>query len=196
MASRRSLFNGSGHGIARFFSMMRYGFVLFSLLSYAGASAQNMKNFYRQTQHAEGTLYFVLPREMPCDETKSIEAAGPMSYDYTYLDARDSVAMLMTVATDRSFVPDSVRIETHLTEFRCAVEPIYCVAVRRGWQSRFRCVVPYGFWEEMYTGDDPFVLCVFSVGGEVRLGFSDKKREREKIRPYFERLQETIRLNR
>lgn len=128
------------------FSTMKRLFVFFSLLSCVGGSAQDMKNFYRQAGHDEGTLYFVLPREMACCGAKPGGFSGSLSYDYTYLDARDSVTMLMTVATDGIFEADSVCFETVQGAFGFGVEPIFRMAGKREWQSRLRCVVPYGLW--------------------------------------------------
>ncbi len=178
------------------FSTMKRLFVFFSLLSCVGGSAQDMKNFYRQAGHDEGTLYFVLPREMACCGAKPGGFSGSLSYDYTYLDARDSVTMLMTVAADGIFEADSVCFETVQGAFGFGVEPIFRMAGKREWQSRLRCVVPYGLWEEMYSASEPFVLRVFSSESGACLRFSDKGKIWKKIRPYFGKLQETIRLNR
>ncbi len=175
---------------------MKRLFVLFSLLSCVGASAQTMKNFYRQAKHDEGTLYFVLPREMACCEAKPREVAGSLSYDYTYLDSRDSVTVLMTVTTGWAFEADSVCFEIARGAWGFGVEPIYCTVGKRERQNRLRCIVPYDLWVEMYRAPEPFVLRIFSSENGVELGFSDKRKTWEKIRPYFERLQETIRLNR
>ena len=178
------------------FSTMKRLFVLFSLLSCVGGSAQNMKNFYRQAKHDEGTLYFVFPREMACCEAGPGGFSGSLSYDYTYLDARDSVAMLMTVATDGVFEADSVCFETVRGAFGFGAEPIYRTAGKREWRSRLRCVVPYDLWAEMYRASEPFVLRVYSSKSGAGPGFSDKRKTWKKIRPYFGTLQETIRLNR
>ena len=86
-------------------------------------TAQNPDRFCIQTLHPEGVLYFVLPRKMP--EMNGI-CRKPLYYDYTYLDARDSVSLLMTVTAGRPLVVDSLQITTSLKEYRHRLERIYC----------------------------------------------------------------------
>ena len=156
-------------------------------------TAQNPDRFCIQTLHPEGVLYFVLPRKMP--EMNGI-CRKPLYYDYTNMDASDSVSLLMTVTAGRPLVVDSLQITTSLKEYRHRLERIYCKPVKRGWEYRFRSTIDYKEWERMYRESEPFILTLSSTKENLRLDFSDVPRKWEKIRNDFIDLQTLIQLNR
>lgn len=158
--------------------------------------AQNLKGFYVQKIHTDGLLYFVYPQKMAGMKENMKLCRGPLSYDYTYLDARDSVTLLVTVETYAVFSADSLFVSLpDGSRHACAAEMIYCEPHKNAWRCRLRCMLPYGTWEQMYR-DKPFTLTLFSAKGGVSLCFKDKAGAWSKVCARFARLQEMIRLNR
>lgn len=171
-----------------------YFFVI--LLAGLPLGAQNLKGFYVQKMHPDGLLYFVYPQKMPEVKGGVKLCRGPLSYDYTYLDARDSVTLLVSVETNKAFRADSLFVDLpDGSRYACATEMIYCEPFKNIWKCRLRCVLPYGKWEQMYR-TEPFMLTLFTVKDNVRLCFKDKPGVWSKVRARFARLQEMIRLNR
>lgn len=159
-------------------------------------SAQNLKNFYRQAPHAEGALYFVLPQQMSEAKSQNGMLCESLSYDYTYLDSRDSVTLLLTLTTKEIFRADSLQIETPSGQSRkYGVQTLYYNPVKNCWECRIRTVIPYKEWEAMYHSVEPFALVFSSAESEERLRFSDKPSKWEKIRSRYVHLQDLIRLN-
>lgn len=167
------------------------------LLSWLPGAARTPKRFYVQTVHPEGLLYFVFPRKMPEANGKKTAARKPLQYDYTYLDACDSVTLLATVVTGPVFKADSLCIAFAGGEQKkAAAEPIYCQPVKRGWECRVRCRLHRDDWERLYRAEAPFTLTFFSTQSDLRPCFGDKPRNWPKVCARFVRLQEIIRLNR
>lgn len=175
--------------------MKRLFFVLI-LFAYFPLGAQNLKGFYVQTMHPEGLLYFVYPQKMTELKGESKLCRGPLSYDYTYLDARDSVTLLFSVESNAAFSADSLFVELPDGGMHAyAIEMIYCEPHKNAWRCRLRCVLHYDEWEQMYR-TEPFTLTLFSVKDGTRVSFKDKSSVWSKVRARFARLQEVIRLNR
>lgn len=161
------------------------------------AEAQDLKKFYIQTLHAEGMLYFVFPQKMPEVKEGKRGCREDLSYDYTYLDARDSVSLLMTTFTEPIFNADSVRIGFPSGEQKAiATEMIYCQSTQKGWECRLRCTLHYNDWLRMYHGAQPFTLTLAAKGSDWQPCFGDKPGKWAKLSTRFIRLQEIIRLNR
>lgn len=174
--------------------MKRLSLLAVVLLLGLQAVAQDMKKFYMQNLHPDGLLYFVLPQEMPEVKDARKVCLKPLSYDYTYLDARDSVTLLMTVTTNEVFGPDTLRLAGLSQEKAFPVEQIYCDLVKKGWECRVGCQLSYADWEEMYRNARPFVLSL--SGNGICARFACKPDDWEKLRACFVRLQDVIRLNR
>ena len=176
---------------------MKQLFCIVTLLLCLPMTAQNLGKFYKQALHSEGSLYFVLPQEMSELKIGKEQCCKPLSYDYTYLDARDSVTLLMTTVTKSLFKADSLSISFYVGEQRSYVtELIYCKSVKRGWECRIHCVLPYNDWKLMYQGAEPFTFTLFSKENNSRLSFSNKSGKWSEISTKFVRLQDIIRLNR
>ena len=79
---------------------MRRLFLVFVLFMALPLGAQNLKGFYVQKIHPDGLLYFVYPQKMAEMKGNMKLCRGSLLYDYTYLDARDSVTLLITVETN------------------------------------------------------------------------------------------------
>ena len=167
------------------FTLCAFGFCL-------TASADKFEKFYRQSLHDEGLLYFVLPQQMAVRGAPEI-SCEPLIYDYTFLDSRDSVSLLITLTTNGVFRPDSLHIAAG--GISCPVEVIYYQPVKKQWECRLRVTIPYEQWEAMYTPTEPFVLEFSSLQNGARISFSDTPRKWPKIRSHFLRLLEMIRLN-
>jgi hypothetical protein len=174
--------------------MKKLLFTLLALGLFLTAPAGNFEKFYRQSLHAEGLLYFVLPQQMPCQQAGAGIPCEPLSYDYTCLDGRDSVSLLVTITSGEVFRPDSLHIAAGLSDGTYPVEVIYYKPVKKRWECRTRIVMPYRQWEEMYRPEQPFRLEFSSTPG-ARACFSDSPRKWPKIRADFLRLQEMIKLN-
>lgn len=161
------------------------------------ATAQNPKRFYVQTVHPEGLLYFVFPQKMPRQSHEKAAVRKPLQYDYTYLDACDSVTLLATVVTGAAFRADSLCIGFASGEQKTtAAEPIYCQPVKHSWESRIRCRLHRDDWERLYRAEAPFTLTFVSGESDLRPCFGDKPRNWPKVCARFVRLHEIIRLNR
>ena len=177
-----------------FVTMKKLLFALFALGFCLTASADKFEKFYRQSLHAEGLLYFVLPQKMAVLGAQEISYA-PLTYDYTCLDSRDSVSLLATLTTGEVFRPDSLHITAVSCEISCPVEVIYYQPAKKQWECRLRVTIPYEQWEAMYASTEPFVFEFSSPQNGARISFSDTPRKWPKIRSNFLRLQEMIRLN-
>lgn len=175
---------------------MRRLFFVIVLFMALPLGAQNLKGFYVQKIHPDGLLYFVFPQKMAELKRSMKLCRSPLSYDYTYLDARDSVTLLVTVETNTVFGADSLFVDLpDGARYACKVEMIYREPRKKAWRCRARCMLPYDVWERMYKAQ-PFSLTLFSVQDHVALCFRDKSRTWSKVRACFGRLQEMIRLNR
>lgn len=175
---------------------MRRLFLVIVLFMALPLGAQNLKGFYVQKIHPDGLLYFVYPQKMAELKGDMKLCRGALSYDYTYLDARDSVTLLMTVETNAVFSADSLFVDLpEGVRYACAVEMIYREPWKKAWRCRVRCVLTYDLWERMYKAR-PFTFTLFSAEDHVALCFRDKAGAWPKVRARFGRLHEMIRLNR
>ncbi|MCC8170344.1 MAG: hypothetical protein LIP00_00885 [Parabacteroides sp.] len=175
---------------------MKYIFFIAWLLIGLPGTAQNLKSFYVQTVHPDGLLYFVFPRKMPEAKNGKAVSRAPLQYDYTYLDASDSVTVLLTVVTGPVFKCDSLCIGFASGEQKkAAASPIYCKPVKHGWESRIRSRLHRNDWEQLYQAEQPFTFTLSSAESDLRLRFGDQPRKWPQIRTRFVRLQEVIRLN-
>lgn len=176
--------------------VMRRLFFVFVLFMALPLGAQNLKGFYVQKIHPDGLLYFVYPQKMAEMKGNMKSCRGPLLYDYTYLDARDSVTLLITVETNAIFSTDSLFVDLpDGSRYACAVEMIYCEPHKNAWKCRVRCMLTYDVWVRMYK-EQPFTLTLFSIKDNVGLCFRDKAGVWSKVSARFGRLQEMIRLNR
>lgn len=157
-------------------------------------TAQKKNKFYRQSPYSEGTLYFVNPQSMPEVKGNKMYCTKPLSYDYTYLDGRDSVTLLMTIVTKKMYKPDHLQI-TGPIEKQYPIELLYCEMDKKAWKSRLSCLISYEDWKKMYRAAAPFVLELHSENGEVQPRFSDKPRGWEKLCEDYIRLHDLIDLN-
>ncbi|MCB6972422.1 MULTISPECIES: hypothetical protein [Butyricimonas] len=175
---------------------MRRLFLVFVLFMALPLGAQNLKGFYVQKIHPDGLLYFVYPQKMAEMQGNMKLCRGSLLYDYTYLDARDSVTLLITVETNAVFSTDSLFVDLpDGSRYACAVEMIYCEPRKNAWRCRARCMLTYDVWVRMYK-EQPFTLTLFSIKDNVGLCFRDKAGTWSKVCARFRRLQEMIRLNR
>ena len=174
--------------------MKRILFLSFLLCWCLSMTAQRNNKFYKQSVHAEGALYFVNPQTMPEIKGNKTYCSKPLSYDYTYLDSRDSVTLLMTIVSKNIYKPDYLQV-TGSIEKQYPLELIYCEMAKKGWKSRLKCQIPYDDWKKLYHAAVPFVLEFHAVDGEVQPRFSDKPRSWKKLCDDFIRLQELIDVN-
>ncbi len=120
----------------------------------------------------------------------------PLQYDYTYLDARDSVSMLMTVVTRKPVRIDSLLIQLPSTaNIKHPLEQIYIQPKGKKWENRLQCTISYQEWCLMYASPEPFILQFSMPDEDNEIVFADKRHKWTKIAARFTGLQQIIELN-
>lgn len=172
-------------------------FVLLLISSFTTIDAQNINKFYKQTINSEGLLYFVFPQEMSINKSKStVICKKELSYDYTYLDSRDTVTVLCTITTSIPYKSESVEISYYnginQTIILRNTEILYIEPKGKNWNTRLRIPITYDEWKSIYSSPIPFSISFIEGKENHRIEYKDKKKKWEKISPKFLKLFQVI----
>ena len=170
-------------------SLLSLVLVLFAI----GVNAKSYNKSFIMNMHPEGKLYFVYETKMPSTAGKNV---GSLKYDYTHIDSREEVALLMTCSTIKPAVIESMTIVLPSGEkHTLPIEKIYNSKKRKMWDSRIRCYIDRAVWLEMYNQEQPFQI-ELQLNDGTTLQFCDKPRNWIKNREKMTFIQEVISLNR
>ena len=173
--------------------MKRIIYVLILLMS---CSMVEARDFYQAVMQQNGTLYFVFPQRMPVLNAYGRQGMKQLDYDYTYLDSRDSVSMLMTVECNMLCQIDHATITYgNGKTISSDVEILYCDKKKLQWVHRIGIKFTQGQWNEVYSQLKPFTLTLVDKNGMPIAAFSDKVNNWGKIRTQYSDLMTVIRLN-
>lgn len=118
---------------------------------------KDIKDMYVQRTGAEGSLFFIFKQDLPAlKNTEKI--AKKISYDYTYLEQTDSVAMLVTLLLPTVTKNIEMTVYYNSSEYNDASELIYVAAKGNKFEYRLRFMMPFHVFEKMYAADTPFVI--------------------------------------
>ncbi|MDE6368117.1 MAG: hypothetical protein K2K94_02645 [Muribaculaceae bacterium] len=139
---------------------------------------KDIKDMYVQRTGAEGSLFFIFKQDLPAlKNTEKI--AKKISYDYTYLEQTDSVAMLMTLHLPVVIKNIEMTVAYNNSHYSDAAELIYVAAKGNKFEYRLRFMMPFHVFEKMYATDTPFVIKIQgnSDGKEsaYEFGYNSKK---------------------
>ncbi len=172
------------------------------VLIFCGACvhSQDITKFYKQSIHSEGFLYFVYPQKMSQKKSESGNISKKdLSYDYTYLDSKDSVTILMTLTTSMPYRPDSVDIKYNSgnqeNSISAKAEILYVESQKKYWKTRVRATVGYGEWADIYECPTPMTVSFSSDKDKQKIEFMDSQKKWKKLSMKFVRLFQVINYN-
>lgn len=158
----------------------------------AHLSAQNLDKFVLMSKREHTTLYFVKPKYQYETEGK----VRKLSYDFTYLDNADSVALLISVYSPHALEDKCLSIRQQgKVDLSLNVEYIARTPQSKGWHNRMRVWLSYKEWEGLYSERDPYRIVVAQPDGSS-LSFATKAKQWEALCKQYQSLFTYIRLNR
>lgn len=162
------------------------------------AVGQELGGFYKQSIHPEGLLYFIFPQQMPASKNRKSIGKKALSYDYTYLDSRDSVTLLMTMNTTEPFIPDSLIISENGKNpiIKRNLTILYVEAKGKHWVARTKAQMAFEEWIYLYSCKTPPQYIFTSKEKALSLIYSNNERNWKKISGKFQKIQELIKINR
>lgn len=176
----------------RLFCFIALSSVLLFSSAQLGLSAQNLDKFVLTSKREHATLYFVKPNYQYEVEGKTRK----LSYDFTYLDDMDSVALLVSVYSSHALEAKSVSIKQQgKADLSLGVEYIARTPKSKLWHNRMRIWLPYKVWEGFYVERAPYQL-VFTLPDGSTLSFATKAKHWEELRKQYLDLFTYINLNR
>lgn len=158
----------------------------------AHLSAQSLDKFVLMSKREHTTLYFVKPKYQYEMEGK----ARKLSYDFTYLDNADSVALLISVYSPQALEGKSLSIkQPGKADLSLNVEYIARTPQSQRWHNRMRVWLSYKEWEGLYSEREPYRIVVAQPNGS-NLSFATKAKQWETLCKQYQSLFTYIRLNR
>lgn len=179
---------------------MKRGVLVLWLMVYVPAftllCAQNMDKFYKQSVSSEGQVYFVLPQKMAVDKSMGeSEGVSPLSIDYTYVQAKDSVTLLFTLRMNEAEKADSLKfVVDNASGGSFPIRMLYSEYRKNRWHFRYKSLVPYSVWKSVYSRSQPFSLVLVSTEAQRQFAFRYKKWGKEHV--LFVRLFQLMEMNR
>lgn len=156
--------------------MKRYIFLLYILCVCSVLFASSVEDRYVMKTFENGQLYFILPFDIPSQDTK----VKALSADITYLTTADSVTVNMSVCYPSALTADSIVFsgDTHFasTDF----QTFFIEMEGKQWLHRYSVRMPWGVLNQLYFQNPPFVLSVYAKERQLVYAFPDKKWEKEK----------------
>lgn len=174
--------------------------ILVFWVSFTYINAQDITKFYKQSIHTEGLLYFVYPQKMSIKKGESSNICKKdLSYDYTYLDSRDSVTILMTIATSVPYKPHCIEITYNSGTQKSSVsgnsEILYVESQKKNWITRVRTTIGYNEWVNMYKSPIPITVSFSSDTDIQKIEYMDSQKRWKKVSMKFIRLFQLIDYN-
>lgn len=174
--------------------------ILVFLVSFTYINAQDITKFYKQSIHTEGLLYFVYPQKMSIKKGESSNICKKdLSYDYTYLDSKDSVTILMTITTSVPYKPDCIEITYNSGTQKSSVsgntEILYVESQKKNWITRVRTTIGYSDWTNIYKSPTPITVSFSSDTDKQKIEYMDSQKRWKKVSMKFIRLFQLIDYN-
>ncbi len=173
---------------------------LTTLLSTSPVSSQNIDKFYIQSPHKDGLLYFVFPQKMSVQKEAEYICKKPLSYDYTYLDANDSVTVLMTLFTSEAFIPEQIHISINngSTVIDRNTEMLFTEPEKGNWKIRIKTNISLEEWTNIYQSSisTPPIFSFSAQGKTFIPSYQDNSKRWKKVSSKFRRLLKLITINR
>lgn len=122
-----------------------------------------------------------------------------LSYDYTYLDSRDSVTILMTITTSVPYKPDNIDITNNSGTQKSSVSGntkiLYVESQMKNWRAKIRTTIGYSEWTNIYKSPTPITVSFSSDTGKPKIEYMDSQRKWKKVSMKFIRLFQLIDYN-
>ena len=122
-----------------------------------------------------------------------------LSYDYTYLDSRDSVTILMTITTSVPYKPDNIDITNNSGTQKSSVSGntkiLYVESQMKNWRAKIRTTIGYSEWANIYKSPTPITVSFSSDTGKPKIEYMDSQRKWKKVSMKFIRLFQLIDYN-
>ena len=110
---------------------------------------------YVQKNGENGWLFHIFSQKLPPAKDTHVKS---LDYDYTYLEQTDSVSLLVTIRIPNAGKAQMANIKCCGKDYTSPVEVIYFKLKGKDMEYRLKTTVPFTYWEEMYSCDDPFTL--------------------------------------
>lgn len=174
--------------------------ILIFIINFTSVQSQDISKFYKQTIHSEGLLYFVYPQKMSIKKSELTNICkNNLSYDYTYLDSKDSVTILMTITTSVPYKPDRINITYNLGTQKKSIsrnaEILYVESQKKYWKTRVRASFKYDEWTDIYNSLTPITICFTSDTEKHKIEYMDSQKKWEKVSIKFIKLFQLINYN-
>ena len=139
-----------------------------------------LNKMYVQAYGESGWIFHIYSQKLPSVTPE--QHPKFINYDYTYVEANDSVAILCTIRLSEIETIKGFEINNRDTLSLNNISPeiVYVQPWKKGIEYRLRLYVPFMVWEQMYYSSTPFTLS-FQVSRlndkdlSYKYSYSDKK---------------------
>lgn len=154
-------------------------YLLLLLFSSNDISAQNISKKYVMKATEHGTLFFVLPSQIPLNESNN--CSKDLTFDLTYLTKKDSITINSTFITQTQERIDSIRLHYDQgKQYHASFTIFYVQQKSNKWHYRINMPIPYSILRQAYISEMPFTIEIISK--KYISTFSYKKKEWDKAR--------------
>lgn len=149
--------------------------LLISILSPYTIIAKSLDKLYVSLLTDKGTVYHTYPMNLVnIDNANKRLSVSKLKYDYTYVDSKDSVDILISVSYNILSKPEHISFDG-TTYYPTSI--IYIDNKDKRFIYRFQCTFPYKEWIKLYSSiNHPFTVNLYCEDGtELKFSCPQKK---------------------
>lgn len=148
--------------------------LLISVLSPYTIFAKSLDKLYVSLLTEKGTVYHTYPMDLVnIDHANKRLSVSKLKYDYTYIDSKDSVDVLISVSYNILSKPEHISFDG-TTSYPTSI--IYIDNKNKRFIYRFQCTFPYKEWIKLYSSIIPFTVNLYCEDGtELKFSCPEKK---------------------
>ncbi|HLS30904.1 MAG TPA: hypothetical protein VK021_08615 [Flavobacteriaceae bacterium] len=150
-------------------------FLLISIAFLNNAFSQNISKYYTSSTQANGTLYFIEPKE----EFQNKQAKQGLVYDLTYLTSKDSISLKFTFTDKESRAIDSIRLQNDQNSITGSTKKLFIDLKRKTWQHRYAADFDFDNLAEFYQQAENPKIIVYYSGKSTTLSIKTRKWKKE-----------------
>lgn len=117
-----------------------------------------VNKMYVQAYGESGWIFHIFSQKLP--SATSGQRPKSLTYDYTYVEKNDSVAILCTIRLSGTETINDFEINycDSLSINNTLPELVYAQPWKKGIEYRLRLYVPFMIWEQIYSCPTPFIM--------------------------------------
>lgn len=149
-------------------------YILFLLFTLNGVFAQNISKKYIMKTTEHGTLFFILPSQIPLSSSNNCNKN--LTLDFTYLTKKDSITINSTFIAQTQERIDSILIHYNKEkQYHASFMIFYTQQKSNKWHYRISIPIPYSILRQAYMSEEPFTIEIISKKNSSKFSFPKQK---------------------